>query len=120
MKSLIPLLCAALILLPGAAAHADSVGTYKIGSSTEITLDGEEAKADDLKVGMHAYVTVDPLQDGFAASISAQSIGAAPKAAPAAPASKDKTAKPAAKPAPGGKFSTISAVSTSSITVSLQ
>jgi len=95
----------------------DNIGTFKIGSQTTITLDGEASSADQLKTGMRAYVQPDSFQPGYALSIDAQT---------GKPAAEDKPKEKAAptdktKPAPAKPQNpTITAASATSITIALQ
>ncbi len=114
------LACVAVLAISVASGWADdTLGTFKIGTQTTITLDGQAATADQLKAGMRAYVQPDSFQEGYALSIDAQT-GKAP-----ADTAKPKTAAPAdkSKPAPAAPKAlnpTITSVSSGSVTVAMQ
>ncbi len=120
------LLLAGIVLLSLSALRAeDAEGgprTLKIGPSTQIQLDGNDATAAQLKSGFEANVTEDTLQAGFAATIDAHTPSAKggepakPAKAPAGAAAPKKTDK-APAPASGPKHWIVTAVGADSITV---
>ena len=109
--------CGLLLILGTASGWADDTAkTFKIGPQTAITLDGQAVSADQLKVGMRAYVQPDSFQEGYALSIDAQTGKGADNSAKAKAAPTDKNKPAGAKP----QNPTITAASATSITITMQ